>query len=56
MDPQARWEQAQINELEGFTLLEQLTLTQDKIQPSHQREAMQEILEEGQQKQQKQPI
>ena len=33
MDPMARWEQAQINEFEGFILLEQLT--RNAIQPLH---------------------
>ena len=47
----ARWEQALINELEGFILVDQRTLAGDMIKPLHQIEAMEEILEEEENKQ-----
>ena len=46
MDPKARWEQELIKQLEGFVVLEQLALVQDKIEQMHQIEAVQEIHEE----------
>lgn len=56
MDPKAIWEQTQINELEGFILLDTLPLAGKVIQPLHQIEPMVAILEEEENKLRKQPI
>ena len=36
MDPKATWEQEEINEIEEFVVLEQLSLIQDEIEQSQQ--------------------
>jgi len=46
MDPKVRWEQEQINQIEGFVILEHLALIQDEIEQLRQIDAVQEILEE----------
>ena len=52
MDPKARWEQEQINKLDGDILLDQLALAVHVVKPLHQIEAMEQILEEEQNTQQ----
>ncbi len=46
MDPKAKQKQEQINQFEGFAVLEQLALIQDEIKQLRQIEAVQELLEE----------
>ena len=41
-----RWEQEQLDQLEGFALLEQLTLIQDEIEQTNQIEATQRLNED----------
>ncbi|CAF1463910.1 unnamed protein product [Adineta ricciae] len=46
MDPRERWDQEQINELEGFAALEYLQLIQDELEQEQNIEYTQQILEE----------
>ncbi len=48
--PKIRWEQEQINDLEGFVVLEQLALVQDENEQLHQIELLQQSQEKEQQK------
>jgi hypothetical protein len=49
MDPKYRWEQEQINALEGFAILEKLALVQAEIEQSNQIDAVQRLELEEQQ-------
>ncbi|CAF1543540.1 unnamed protein product [Adineta steineri] len=49
MDPKERWEQEQINDLEGFAALEQLILMQDELEQSEQIDRIQRLKEEEEQ-------
>ncbi|CAF3277503.1 unnamed protein product [Rotaria sp. Silwood2] len=49
IDTRQRWEQEQVNELEGFAVLEQLALIQDEIEQSHQIDTVQQLQEDEQQ-------
>ncbi|CAF1284684.1 unnamed protein product [Adineta steineri] len=49
MDPMERWEQEQINDLEGFAALEQLILMQDELEQSEQIDRIQRLKEEEEQ-------
>ncbi|CAF1502281.1 unnamed protein product [Adineta steineri] len=49
MDPKERWEQEQINDLEGFAALEQLILMQDELEQSEQIVRIQRLKEEEEQ-------
>ncbi|CAF2977433.1 unnamed protein product [Rotaria sp. Silwood2] len=49
IDARQRWEQEQVNELEGFAVLEQLALIQDEIEQSHQIDTVQQLQEDEQQ-------
>jgi hypothetical protein len=48
MDPKERWEQEQLNEFEGFAVLEQLLLIQDQIEQDNEIKDMEEMLEQKQ--------
>jgi hypothetical protein len=47
MNPKERWEQKQLNELEGFVVLEQFALMQDELERLEQIDPIQRIKEEG---------
>jgi hypothetical protein len=49
LDPKARWEQEEINELEGFVVLEQISLIQDQIEQSQQLRLLEYFEDEEQQ-------
>lgn len=49
MDPKERWEQEQINELEGFVVLEQIELMQDELEQLEQIDYIQRLKEEDEQ-------
>jgi hypothetical protein len=51
MDPKIRWDQEQLNELEGLVVLEQLALVQHENEQLHQIELVQKLQEEEQQQQ-----
>jgi len=48
MDPKERWEQEQLNELEGFFVPEQLTLIQDELEQLEQIDWIQQLKEDEQ--------
>jgi hypothetical protein len=49
MHPKNRWEQEQLNELENFSVSQQLTSIQDEIEQLHQIEAVEKLQEEEEQ-------
>jgi len=51
-----RWEQEQLNELEGFVVLEQLALVHDEIEQMHQIDTVQKIKEEQEESYHKEQI
>ncbi|CAF3135802.1 unnamed protein product [Rotaria sp. Silwood2] len=50
MDPTNRWEQKQLNELQGFVVLEQLALIQEENEQLPQIDTVQQLQEEKEQK------
>ncbi|CAF4247537.1 unnamed protein product [Rotaria sp. Silwood2] len=50
-DPRERLQQEQLNELEGFAVLEQIALIQDEIEQTRQIDMAQQLQEEEQQEQ-----
>ena len=51
MNPQERWEQEQLNELEGFAALEHLIMLQDDNEQETQIHAVQQLLQEEEEEQ-----
>jgi hypothetical protein len=49
MDPKIRWDQEQLNELEGLVVLEQLALVQHENEQLHPIKLVQKLQEEEQQ-------
>jgi hypothetical protein len=47
MNPKERWEQEQLNELEGFVVLERFALMQDELERLEQIDRIQRMKEEG---------
>ncbi len=47
MNAKERWKQEQLNELEGFVVLEQFALMQDELERLEQSDRIQRMKEEG---------
>jgi len=52
MDPKHRWEQEQLNDFEGFVVLEQLSLIHNELEQIHQVKTIQHLEEQVEQQQQ----